>query len=505
MRTEGRKLLATFLKKGYYGPISTETGEEMWTRAGIAGIVVGLLLGSALTTQGQGFEWKQGYPSYGFQQAGYGVRVSPGGMIYTYLQYWDIPPFQWDTGSVIEKYDDVGQRMWYLSWGGNGRRVNLEYRCDNDDNLYVLRWGNKLSKSSPESGTSWETTLANGYDKFEVSRDRIFLFTPLVDTGGTGIHRGVSIVQIDTMRREVWRRDTMFAQDVSITRTATYVDKSGNLYVSGTIEADEKDVFFLKFDMDGNLICGKRERGPVGRNEEGFGITADAAGNFYLLSKVDSSDNVNSAWITKYDPVGRTIWSKFYAKEWNLGLASIQTTPDDDILVGGGYGQGFETRGHIIFRVDTSGALQWQLPTEPRFAFAGMGIGPDNDLYFIGLTFSRMSSADGPYFAKYNAYPVAVETLPEAAAAPTACVLHQNYPNPFNPSTNITFSLPSRGEVLLTVFDHLGREVAILAHGEYEAGPHSCPFIGAELPSGVYMYRLDWNGKSVVRRMALLR
>lgn len=254
----------------------------MRMRAGIAGIAIGMLLGNVQTMRGQGFEWKLGYPAYGFQQAGYGVRVSPGGMIYTYLQYWDNPPFRWDTGSVIEKYDDAGHRIWYLSWGGNGLTVNIQYRCHIDENLYVLRWGNKLSKNSPESGMCWETTLARGYDRFEVSKDRIFLFTLLPDTGGTGTHRGVSIVQIDTMRREVWRRDTMFAQDVAITRTATYVDKRGNLYVSGTIEADEKDVFFLKFDIDGNLICSKQERGPVGRNEEGFGITADVAGNFYL-------------------------------------------------------------------------------------------------------------------------------------------------------------------------------------------------------------------------------
>jgi len=473
-------------------------------RVGIAGIAFGLLLGNVQTMHGQGFEWKQRYPPYGFEVNGYGVRVSPGGMIYTYLQYWDIPPFQWDTGSVIEKYDDTGHRIWYLSWGDNGRRVKIEYRCDNDENFYVLR-GNKLSKSSPESGTCWETSLANSYDKFEVSRDRIFLFTPLVDTGGTGIYRGVSIVQIDTMRREVWRRDTIFAQDVAITRTVTYVDKRGNMYVSGAIEADEKDVFFLKFDIDGNLICSKRERGPVGRNEEGFGITADAAGNFYLLSKVDSSDNVNSAWITKYDPVGRKIWSKFYEKEWNLGVASIQITPDDEILVGGGFGQGPNGIAHFVFRVDTSGALQWQLPTEPRFKFGSMAVGPDNDVYFIELWFAGLHSADGPYFAKYSLHPVSAEILPDGVADPASCVLKQNYPNPFNPSTTIDFNIPSRGDVRLTVFDHLGREVAVLADGEYESGTHSCQFSSAELPSGVYMYRLLWNGNSVARRMVLLR
>lgn len=134
----------------------------------------------------------------------------------------------------------------------------------------MLRSGRSLSKRTAESELCWEITLASGFDKFEVSRDRIFLFAMLPDTGGIGTNRGFSIVQLDTLRRELWRKDTMFAQDVAITRTATYADERGNMYVSGTIEGDEKDVFFLKYDIDGNLVCNKQEHGPVGRTEEGF-------------------------------------------------------------------------------------------------------------------------------------------------------------------------------------------------------------------------------------------
>lgn len=83
--------------------------------------------------------------------------------------------------------------------------------------------------------------------------------------------------------------------------------------------------------------------------------------------------------------------------------------------------------------------------------------------------------------------------------------LQQNYPNPFNPSTTIEFSIPRHGNVRLAVFDHLGREVAVLAEGEYQAGTHSCQFSGSELQSGVYMYRLNWNGNTVARRMVLLK
>jgi photosystem II stability/assembly factor-like uncharacterized protein len=85
------------------------------------------------------------------------------------------------------------------------------------------------------------------------------------------------------------------------------------------------------------------------------------------------------------------------------------------------------------------------------------------------------------------------------------CQLHQNFPNPFNPSTTIEFGIPSPGDVRLTVFDHLGREVAVLADGEYQAGTHTCHFDAEDYATGMYVCRLTWNGTSISRKMALIR
>jgi hypothetical protein len=134
-----------------------------------------------------------------------------------------------------------------------------------------------------------------------------------------------------------------------------------------------------------------------------------------------------------------------------------------------------------------------------------MDVGPDNALYFSNLNPGWKPRSNLRYFAKYSFHPVSVETPQDRVGVLTTCELAQNYPNPFNPSTTIEFRLPSRGDVRLAVYDPLGREVAVLAEGTYEAGPHACPFTGTELPSAVYLYRLSWNGRSVVRRMMLLR
>jgi len=79
----------------------------------------------------------------------------------------------------------------------------------------------------------------------------------------------------------------------------------------------------------------------------------------------------------------------------------------------------------------------------------------------------------------------------ENAATPVEFALEQNYPNPFNPQTTIPFSLPMRAEVNLRVFDLLGREVAVLAKGTFDAGYHSLTWDGAGHSSGLYFYRLE--------------
>ncbi len=80
-----------------------------------------------------------------------------------------------------------------------------------------------------------------------------------------------------------------------------------------------------------------------------------------------------------------------------------------------------------------------------------------------------------------------------------------SYPNPFNPATVIRFSMPAEGQVRLRVFDILGKEVAMLLDGPLTAGAHQVKFDGSSLPSGVYICRLEVDGKSFIQRMVLLK
>ncbi len=91
------------------------------------------------------------------------------------------------------------------------------------------------------------------------------------------------------------------------------------------------------------------------------------------------------------------------------------------------------------------------------------------------------------------------------AEMPLVFGLDQNYPNPFNPSTVIGYQISEIGRTRLTIYDVLGREVAVLVDGVMPAGRHSVTFDGKDLASGMYIYRLQSGDKVLSRKFTLIK
>ena len=81
----------------------------------------------------------------------------------------------------------------------------------------------------------------------------------------------------------------------------------------------------------------------------------------------------------------------------------------------------------------------------------------------------------------------------------------QNHPNPFNPNTTISFAVPEVSDVKLVIYDVLGRKIRVLVDGRYQAGTHAVTFEAGDLPSGLYLYRLETSQGSFVKTMMLLK
>lgn len=79
----------------------------------------------------------------------------------------------------------------------------------------------------------------------------------------------------------------------------------------------------------------------------------------------------------------------------------------------------------------------------------------------------------------------------------------QNYPNPFNPSTTITYVVPDRQRVTMTIYDLLGRRIAQPFDSEQEAGEHKFTFRAEGLSSGIYFYRITYGALTETKTMFL--
>ena len=88
--------------------------------------------------------------------------------------------------------------------------------------------------------------------------------------------------------------------------------------------------------------------------------------------------------------------------------------------------------------------------------------------------------------------------------------LHQNYPNPFNPVTMIQFDVPKRADLVLSVYDLLGRRVKTLVKENLDIGTYNVKWSGTSdsgemLPSGMYFYELNSSEFHSVKKLILVK
>ncbi|MFZ0389799.1 MAG: S8 family serine peptidase [Calditrichia bacterium] len=88
--------------------------------------------------------------------------------------------------------------------------------------------------------------------------------------------------------------------------------------------------------------------------------------------------------------------------------------------------------------------------------------------------------------------------------------LEPNYPNPFNPVTTIAFQVPQKSTVKLEIFNILGQKIRTLVNDVRDAGRHTVRWDGTndagyQMPSGVYIYRMESEDFVQTSKMMLMK
>jgi hypothetical protein len=239
----------------------------------------------------------------------------------------------------------------------------------------------------------------------------------------------------------------------------------------------------------------------LGKNSIVRALTIAKDGDLYAGGVFTRAGTVAADYVARWRP-SQEMWHPL-GLGLNSAVRSLHTAPDGSVLVGGVFTRaGGEDAKHIA---------RWT-PSESRWSGLGSGMNasvrgmahdPDGTLYLGGF-FTQAGGKDAAHFSVWggDAVSTAGEPLSEV---PVGVELHQNYPNPFNPVTTIAFDLADAGQVRLSVFDLLGREMQVLVEGRREAGRHQAVFDASSLATGTFIYRLDTENGSIAKTLTVIR
>jgi hypothetical protein len=160
--------------------------------------------------------------------------------------------------------------------------------------------------------------------------------------------------------------------------------------------------------------------------------------------------------------------------------------------------------GYDVANKSIVGTIEWQFntPDNPAERPRGLAFSPDGTIAYATV----FGGNDYPAVQKFVKIGTSVEDgITDRWVPVETFVLKQNYPNPFNPATTIPFELQQPGEVVLKVYNSLGQEVATLVEERMSAGQHKITFNASDLPSGMYIYRLQYNGNVAQKRMVFVK
>ncbi len=123
----------------------------------------------------------------------------------------------------------------------------------------------------------------------------------------------------------------------------------------------------------------------------------------------------------------------------------------------------------------------------------------DTDIGQSGKYYYRLKQIDNDGTFEYS------DVVSVTISAPVLYSLSQNYPNPFNPETRIDYTLKEQQNVSLRVYNMLGEMVQELLNEIKPPRSYSVTFNAFNLPSGIYIYRIQTESFTVNKKMTFLK
>jgi len=410
-----------------------------------------------------------------------------------------------EVGLLTLKYDNNGNLLWDRiisgTWAFTVRSI-----VDQSGNIYVTgrAWQYTATydfvtvKYAPDGTQLWLDSFDQNAGFHTPTSMYLDQSNNLFITGG-GLSGGLITAMYDSAGVRQWVKEHTGTAGHNIK-----VDDSGGIFITGSFydvnTGTSNDIMLLKYDFSGNLVWQKYY--DFGNSEYGRLVNIDSQSNIFITGFGVVPGELLGWLIAKFDSSGNLLWYRRFKLNqfWEEFPYFTLIGPQDELYVTGNVGLlsgGTTYNGLETVRYNSDGSNPWTASVD---LYAGIGkglaLGPDLSLYAVGqyyystLKYSQ-SSPTG-----------IIKTLFET---PETFILEQNYPNPFNPVTHIRYAVPQPSQVKLEVYNSLGQKVADLVNEQKEAGQYVVAFDASQLPSGIYIYRINAGSYQKVMKMMLMK
>ncbi len=370
------------------------------------------------------------------------------------------------------KLDSLGQLQWSRTFGGAGDDEGLSVRQTFDGGYIVCGTTNSsghgytdvyLLKVNASGSLTWSKTYGGaGGDTGSAVRqtaDSGFVLVGTTGSFGTG-YSSVYAVRTDKNGDSLWAT-TYGGARADLGYTVENTSDGGFIFGGATVPtgAGYYDAYLVKTDPTGSVEWENNYGGD--KEDMAYSILETASGDFIIAGKTDSYNTYSKAYLIRVNPIGDPLWTRYYGGDKSdFGQSVIED--------------------------------------------------PSHDYYMLGYSFSYSTGGSDMYLLKIKGDEATDVNEPIPNQLPDGFALEQNYPNPFNYSTQIEYSIPTRSDVTLTVYNILGQRVSEfradgLPAGSYRYEWDGAAENGAAVASGVYLYRLEAGRYAVTKKMVLLK
>jgi hypothetical protein len=415
------------------------------------------------------------------------------------------------------KTDKYGNILWRRTYGGEENDNINKLIVEDDNHIIILGTSESFNNISKDyyllkldnnGDIIWEKTYGGTNDDIAASLvatdDGGYFLVGSSRSFGDGSSK-IYLVKTDNVGAEQWSK--LYGGSGGENARDIIRTNDGNFVIVGSTSsygAGEFDIWVIKINQAGEEIW-SRTFGGTGW-DEGFAVAELSDGDLVITGfLITPGAGGRDMCLIRTDNAGNHKWTKTFPSPLQ-DVASHVVISETGIIIAGTTRIDLYRDDILVIKTDYDGNENWRsrFGSVLRESVGDMILNTDGHILLVGSSTSYSKNTDMMFINMTGDGAITSVNYRRTAEHPSIR-LYPNYPNPFNSQTQISYYLPEKGYIELTVYDVTGRLIEYLVKTVQPRGQHSILFDATNYPSGIYFYILRATSGLYVDKMILVK